>query len=151
MCIRDRRNSIPRHMRAWRKPNARFIVLHDQDSQDCAKLKTELRRLCEQGGKPGASVCIVCRELEAWYWGDLDAVAKAFPGFKPNQVKDRAQYRNPDGIQKPARVLGKYIPEFHKGLASQAIPKHMDIHGNRSPSFQYFLKRGAALEAERDA
>lgn len=56
-------------------------VLHDQDSHDCKQLKQQLKRLCDQNNKHKLLIRIVCRELEAWYFGDLDAVEKAFPSF----------------------------------------------------------------------
>jgi len=66
--------SIPRKLRAWREPGVRFVVVHDQDQADCLQLKGTLTELCRDAGRSDTLVRIACRELEAWYLGDLAAV-----------------------------------------------------------------------------
>ena len=73
----DLRKSIPIKMWGWNEPDARFVIVHDQDSNDCVILKTELRQLCE-GHSKKCLIRIPCHELEAWYFGDLKAVSMAF-------------------------------------------------------------------------
>lgn len=111
--------------------------------------KSDLRRsipivmqaLCRQSKHQHPfSICIACKELEAWYWGDLDAVARAFPGFKPDKVRNRAHYRSADTIQNPANELARHIGQFSKSHASQEVPKYMDTAANTSLSFCYFIK-----------
>ncbi len=76
----DLQKSIPLKLAAWRQPNSFFIILHDLDSNpDCIVLKNELRQLCEKASNHTPMIRIICQELEAWYFGDLDAVEKAFP------------------------------------------------------------------------
>lgn len=41
---------------------------------------------------------IVVEELEAWYFGDWEAVRQAYPRVPP-VVQDRGPFRDPDGIQ----------------------------------------------------
>jgi len=36
-------------------PNARFIILRDQDAAECEKVKDSIRRLCEMAGRPERS------------------------------------------------------------------------------------------------
>lgn len=42
--------SIPRKMKAYGIPNTKFIIVRDQDSHDCYKLKEYLLQLCTEGG-----------------------------------------------------------------------------------------------------
>lgn len=60
---------LGRKLRSWQNSNARFVVLHDKDSANCAELKQKLREMCKQAGRPDALVRIVCHER--WYLGDL--------------------------------------------------------------------------------
>ena len=78
----DLEKSIPRKLRAWREPGVRFVVARDQDSADCRQVKARLIELCRNGGRSDALVRVVCRELEAWYVGDPEALVQAFPGVR---------------------------------------------------------------------
>lgn len=61
----------------YRQPETRFVVLIDQDSNDCIVLKDRLSGLCQEGGRENCLVRIVCHELESWFLGDLEAVGQA--------------------------------------------------------------------------
>ena len=74
---RDLELSLPRKLRAWNEPDVAFVVVHDQDSNDCVELKRELQGICAMSGRQ-VLIRIACRELEAWYWGDLAAVSEAY-------------------------------------------------------------------------
>ena len=71
----DLKKSLPRKLTAWGVPGARFVVLIDQDSNNCKKLKAELRALCDGTEAEPPLIRIVCRSLESWVIGDLDAVS----------------------------------------------------------------------------
>ena len=43
----DLKRSIPVKLRGWQSPRDKFIIVHDQDSNDCMKLKADLKLLCE--------------------------------------------------------------------------------------------------------
>ena len=129
---------VAKTMKNWQQPNSCFVILHDQDANDCVCLKNELVELCEECRRPYL-VRIVCRELESWYWGDLYAVSQTYTEFEADNYKNRAKYRNPDEIHKPADELKRWIPEFKKTKASRTIPPKMDISRNISPSFQCFV------------
>ena len=73
----DLEKSLPRKLRTWREPGARFIVVRDQDRADCVQVKAGLRALCDGTGRD-VLIRIACRELEAWYLADLSAVDKAY-------------------------------------------------------------------------
>ena len=65
----DLERSIPRKLRAWREPGARFVIVRDKDMGDCQKVKQKLSRLCEGAGRTDCLVRIVCHELESWFLG----------------------------------------------------------------------------------
>ena len=73
----DLKKSIPIKLRAWQSLDDKFIILHDQDSNDCMQLKADLLSLCKNS-RNQCIVRIVCIELEAWYFGDLKAVSLAY-------------------------------------------------------------------------
>ena len=129
--------SIPQKLRYWK--DVRFVILHDQDNKDCEKLKSDLSQICEENNRADTVVCIACQELEAWYWGDLDAVARVYPKFNPERVRNKAPFRKPDKIVKPSKALKKTLPEFEKVTAAEEIGQYMDWENNKSPSFQYFV------------
>ena len=133
----DLEASIPRKLRGWNDPAARFIVVRDQDSSDCKVLKEQLAALCTS--RPNTLVRIVCHELEAWYLGDLEAVALAFS--KPAIVSLQAtkKFRNPDRLGSPSRELAKLVPAYQKVGGSRDIAAHFQPARCRSPSFKAFF------------
>ena len=135
----DLQRSIPIKLKSWLAPNNYFIILHDQDSHDCVALKKKLRHLCSKSKQHTPLIRIVCRELEAWYCGDLDAVHSAFPAFNANKYKSKAKFRNPDGITQPSKTLKKIIKGFSKGQAARTVPTYMNISSNTSTSFNHFV------------
>ena len=135
----DLRKSIPHKIRAWQGP-ARFIVLHDQDSNDCVELKRNLQQLCEENGRNDIVIRIACRELEAWYFGDIQALCQAFPNAPRTTFERRAPFRDPDQIDNPAKQLEQKVDGFQKGKAARLIPQYMDLNQNRSKSFNSFFK-----------
>lgn len=135
---KDLRKSIPRKLRSWAQPDVRFMILIDNDGGDCQVLKQELTQLCREGGRRDTFVRIVCQELESWYLGDLDAVAKAFSKDRIRAMRSNARFRNPDSIPSPSRVLKDLVPEFQKVLAARKIALELDVDRNSSRSFQVF-------------
>ncbi len=86
---------------------------------------------------------IAVEELEAWFFGDIQAVAKAFPGV-PTTLGATKRYRNPDRISGGTwealnRELAKagHVPGG-KITTARAISAHMDPGRNRSASFRAF-------------
>lgn len=86
-------------------------------------------------------------ELEAWFFGDVEAICQAYPKVSPNLAKQQ-QYRDPDGIKGGTwealeRVLQKagYHPGgLEKYKASSDISQYMNPESNRSKSFQVFYQ-----------
>ncbi len=135
----DLRKSIPNKVKAFSssREDVKIVILHDQDSNDCIALKKQIRELCNQSGNCPTLIRIVCKELEAWYLGDMKAIQKVYPKFKTDAHKGKAKFRDPD-VCNAADELQKIIPDFQKGFASREIPKFMDIDNNISDSFNQF-------------
>ncbi|MFN4146963.1 MAG: DUF4276 family protein, partial [Runella sp.] len=79
-------------------------------------------------------VRIVCRELESWYIGDLEAVGKAFSQFKYQNYIHKAKFRIPDNCN-AYQELKRMIPEFQKVSGARMIAPHIEVSRNRSTSF----------------
>ncbi len=135
----DLEKSIPRKLRAWRNPGDRFVVLRDQDSADCRKVKERLQTLCRQSGREDTLIRIPCRELEAWFLGDLAAVEVALgvEGLARKQMLPR--YRAPDAIRKPSVNLARLTGRKDKVTRAREIAPHLHPDANRSRSFQVFV------------
>ncbi len=144
----DLERSIPRKLRAWQNPEARFVIIRDQDAANCEVLKQHLLQLCETAGRTNCLVRIVCRELESWFLGDLNAVSQAFDLPKLSKLKDKEKFRNPDHLGNAASELQKLVGNYSKIGGARAIAPHLDLAGNQSHSFQVFLEGLQRLVAE---
>ena len=134
----DLEAQLARKMMGYRNPDATFIVMRDQDATpDCSVIKQILRDLCTVGGRHDAVVRIACRELEAFYWGDLLAVEKALeiPGL--SRLSNRKQFRNSDSIVNPAAKLRKVTNGLYQKVSgSREIGKHISFEDIGSNSFR---------------
>lgn len=135
---RDLEKSLPRKLKAWRVPNARFVVLRDQDSGNYMEVKGRLQQLCEEGGRPDAVVRVVCRELESWFFGDLVTSASALEAPRLAREDNRAKYRNPDSLGAPSKGLRNLVPGYGKIRGARAVGQVLDHKANRSASFRVF-------------
>lgn len=133
----DLQESIPHKLKAWRQPDVKFVIVQDQDSADCISLKQALLNLTSPSGRE-VLVRIVCRELEAWYFGDLQAVSQAY-GKDITGLAQKKKYRNPDTIGNPKEELRKLFPRHQQLDGARRIAAHMNLENNTSTSFQYFI------------
>ena len=137
---RDLERSIPRKLRGWKEPgDIRFVILHDQDTKDCVSLKQELLQLCAVTDRP-CLVWIACQEMEAWYFGDIDALCAAYDRPKLREVIGKKKFRVPDAIPDPEEELYRLIPEHQQISGAKRVAPHMDIERNTSASFQQFVR-----------
>jgi Domain of unknown function (DUF4276) len=137
----DLDKQLERKICGWLAPNSKFVVLRDQDDSDCVSLKKELEKKCAKARQKSALIRIACRELEAWYFGDLMAVERALAQPNLAHHSAKAKYREPDKIINPGREL-RIITEqiYQKVASSRAIGSHLDLNNrNTSRSFQVFL------------
>ena len=135
----DLEKSIPKKLRAWREPGVRFMVMRDQDSGDCRTIKAKLATLCEQSGRADTFIRVVCRELEAWYIGDAEALTQAFPATARQIRRElrKSRFRDPDSVDQPAKALSGFIPKFQKRSGARSLGRHLSRQ-NRSCSYQVF-------------
>ena len=139
----------------WISPNYRIVVLVDRDNGDCKQLKAQLEQMALNAGLATRSQPaddqftvinrIVIEELEAWYFGDWQAVRNAYPRVSP-AIPRQQRYRDPDAIQGGTweqfeRVLqraGYFKNRLRKIEAAQSIGTYIDPEYNRSHSFRCF-------------
>jgi hypothetical protein len=143
----DLQKSIPRKVKTFATfydPTG-IVILHDQDSHDCKQLKHDLIMLCQAANNPinpsPILIRIACRELEAWYLGDLNAIQAAYPRFQAQKFVNKAKFRNPDNLNNAAQELQKIMPEFQKRASAKAIAPYLDLdpNNNKSESYRQFI------------
>jgi len=127
-----------------------IIVIIDQDKQNCVKLKNKIQEkmawcTCEY------KIRIACYELEAWFLGDMEAIAKCSPRFKASFFQGKKKYRDVDNIPKPSSVIEQIVPDWKERYASkpkfaEKIAQEVSLKGqnfeqaNRSHSFHVLLE-----------
>lgn len=140
---------------AWFRDHCRIVVVIDRDDDECAKLKRRVETMAKDAGlatrssaKGGLYVVanrLAIEELEAWYFGDWEAVRAAYPRA-PRTIPSQAKYRSPDAIaggtwQAFERVLqkaGYFSGGLRKVEAARAVAIHMEPARNASRSFCAF-------------
>lgn len=130
----DLEKRLPIKLKGWSMPDTKFVVVRDQDEEDCVKLKERLVELSSGYGRD-VLVRIVCHELEAWYFGDLRAVDEAY-GTKLEKLAGKKRFRDPDAIHHPKRELKKHLPELQQILGARKIAPKLDPGRNTSRSFR---------------
>lgn len=159
------RRNLSARLRAyarWLPRDGRIVVVVDQDSDDCHAPKGELERAASDAGlrtrsQAGSSDWqvvnrIAIEELEAWYFGDWDAVREAYPRV-PATAPQRAGFRDPDAIRGGTweafhRILqrhGYFTTGLRETEAARTIAARMSRQRSRSRSFAVFVD--AILEA----
>lgn len=147
----DLDRSIPRKLSAWRIQGDRFVGVRDNDNADCVDLKRRLAAMCAGHGRPDTLIRLVCQELEAWYLGDLKALAVAFDAPKADTPALRKRFDDPDSWQKPSVEVRRLVPAFQKGSGARVMGRHLSIEGNASASFRAFVSGVRRIQWEMDA
>lgn len=122
----------------WLPQDWRIVVVVDQDGEDCKKLKKRLEGIAANAGLLTRSVRgkkpwqlanrIAIEELEAWYFGDWNAVCSAFPRVSSN-IPNHAGYRDHDKIRGGTwetfeRILRRH-GYFKEGLQKVATAREL--------------------------
>jgi hypothetical protein len=147
---------------SWLPETTRVLVVVDRDDDDCRKLKRKLDTMAAAAGLRTRSTAagrpwqvvnrIAIEELEAWYFGDWQAVCEAYPGVSAT-ITNKRGFRDPDAIsggtwEQFERVLQRH-GHFRHGLrkieAARAIGARLNPERNTSNSFGQFC--AAILEA----
>jgi hypothetical protein len=127
-------------LRGYKVPNTHFVILRDEDSGNCKKIKQNLKSICSNNGKPETLIRIACKELEAWYFGDLKAVETALKINGLENLSNQKKYRIPDNIVNPKEELKKITKnKYQQVSASREIGKVLDYKNNTSHSFNAFI------------
>jgi hypothetical protein len=137
----------------WLPTDWRIVVLMDRDDDSCNTLKTQLEdaasgarlrtRSAAKDGEYQVITRLAIEELEAWYFGDWQAVLLAYPRTASN-IPRRPLFRDPDAIaggtwealERILRRAGHFRSGLRKIEAARSIAQHMDPDRNRSRSFQ---------------
>jgi len=142
---RRRRENDP-----WFRAHSRVVILVDRDDDDCTALKQRLEAaarhsgLMSRSGAAGGNYFVANRlaieELEAWYFGDPEALSSAYPGV-PVSLGKKAKFRDPDHLQFPALELEKLTGKrYQKVAGSRAIAPHLDLERPGSRSFRHLIR-----------
>ncbi len=146
----------------WLPASWRIIVLLDCDDDDCNKLKLQMEEIADKAGLLSRTAAqgmpwrivnrIAIHELEAWYFGDWDAVKQVYPRVA-SEVPRKEAYRDPDNIgggtwEAFERILqraGYYKGGLRKIEAARAVGAYANPSANKSSSFLAF--RDVVLES----
>jgi len=140
----------------WINSETKIIVLIDRDRDDCYQLKKKLEQIAmkaelitkssaERGHPFDVLNRIAIEELEAWFFGDPNAVHSAYPKVS-SKFSQKAAYRNPDNIsggtwetlERILKSAGYFKTGIKKIEAAHEISRFMNPLVNRSKSFQVF-------------
>lgn len=140
---------------AWLPEDWRVVVVVDRDDDDCLQLKQRLEAVAQQAGLRSRSRAsglpwqlanrIAIEELEAWYFGDWEAVRTAYPRVSAH-IPQRQGFRDPDAVaggtwEAFERVMqrhGYFKGGFAKIEAARAIGACIDPGRSHSRSFAAF-------------
>jgi hypothetical protein len=123
----------------WKAPNTFFVILRDQDFDDCKEIKERLEAICSTCNKK-VLIRIACKELESFYLGDLEAVEKGLTLNGLAKMSRKRKFRNPDELQNPAEILREITKyKYSKVAGSRAISKHLNLANNNSHSFKVLV------------
>lgn len=163
-CKDDLLERLPDRLRGyanWIPETWRIVVVVDRDDDECGRLKRRLEEIAEKAGLQTRSMAgdgkyvvvnrLAIEELEAWYFGDWDAVRTAYPRV-PASIAQKAFCRDPDAVaggtwEAFERVLqraGYFRSGLRKIEVAKAVAAHMGPERNRSRSFHAL--RDALLE-----
>jgi len=162
--------NLPNRMRGyarWLPPDYRIVVLIDEDRQNCYQLKQQLETAALMAGlntranaAPGYTFQVLNRiaveELEAWFWGDIAALRRAYPKL-PATLPQRQAYRNSDAIsggtaealERELQRVGYHKSGLAKIQAARDIAPYMNPPQNRSKSFQVFCEGLRSITEDR--
>lgn len=167
-CKYDLLKNAPDRLRGyatWLPEHWRILVLVDRDDDDCVQLKARLENMATAAGLRTKTVAgkgqsfqvvnrIAIEELEAWFFGDWDAVQAAYPRVSAT-IPQKQGFRDPDAIaggtwEAMERVLkkaGYFSTGLRKSELARSVAAHMDINRNQSRSFQAFVDAVNAASA----
>jgi hypothetical protein len=167
-CKAELLKHLPNRLRGykpWLPEYWRILVIVDRDDTDCTALKENLEKMARdvhlptRSSRKDANYTIINRlaieELEAWYFGDWEAVRRAYPRV-PATIPKKKPYRDPDAIaggtweafERILKNAGYFTTGLRKVEAARTIARYMEPVRNTSHSFRVLFD---ALSEIRDA
>lgn len=141
----------------WLPDNYRIVVVVDRDQEECRQLKQRLEDISANAGLRSRTASgderwqvvnrIAIEELEAWYFGDWQAVRAVYPGVSAN-IPSKQGFRDPDAIaggtwEAFERILQRHR-YFSTGLrkieAARALGGVIEPERSTSRSFALFCQ-----------
>ena len=145
---------LPERLRGyhpWLPANWKIVILRDSDFENCRKLKEQIQHIVArehfsifsktEGTQEGIVIIrLAIQEIEAWFFGDAEALRQAYPRL-PETLDKKKKYRQPDAIPSPWEKLEKILKAagYHPGgkiEVARRISPHLEPSRNRSRSFQ---------------
>lgn len=154
-CKDDLLKQLPQRLMGyaqWLPDTAKVLVIVDRDDDDCLQLKAKLEKMTHKAGLGTRQHPIhgqfqvinriAIEELEAWFFGDWEAVRAAYPKLEES-VPKRAGYRDPDAIkggtweamERELQKKGYFKQGLRKLELARSVASHMDPARNQSKSF----------------
>jgi len=154
---KDLLGKLPGRLRAYKKwipRDYRIVVLIDRDRDDCTLLKKQMENIAIEAGLSTKSSSlneghfqvlnrIAIEELEAWFFGDVEALVAAYPRV-PLTLGAKERYRDPDAVVNAWEALERVLQQagypgpLRKIKSASEISRGMIPERNRSASFQSF-------------
>lgn len=169
---RDLLSNLPGRLKGykhWLPEDWLIVVLVDAHRQDCLALKCTLEQAARDaglitktasGGSGPFQVLnrIVMEQLEAWFFGDVEAMTAAYPRL-PASLGQRPRYRNPDSIvggtaqalERELERAGYHRTGPNKIITARDISRHMQPERNCSKSFRLLRDDLKAIISRRHA
>lgn len=142
-------NQLPKLLRGYRKTHGidAVVVVLDTDKRDCVTFLAELKAVAE-GSAPGLNILfrLAIEEIEAWYFGDQEALFGAYPRARREVLGKYVQDSRSDtwelladavrsGGSREIKKSGWPLPGQVKHEWAIKIGPLMDPDRNISPSF----------------
>lgn len=139
---------------SWLPEAWRIVVVVDQDDDDCVVLKRKMESMAGDAGLRTRTRYaqtwqvvnrIAIEELEAWYFGDWDAVRQVYPRLSA-AIPGKEGFRDSDAIaggtweafERLLQRAGYFKNGLRKTEAARVIGQQLIPEHNRSRSFQAF-------------
>lgn len=133
------RNLTPQLRAVARDPDAKVLILRDNDNGDCLAHKSRLTEMARQAGMMHrARIRIVCQMLEGWFIGDIEALTRS--KFMKKPIPKRLRNCDPDAQPNPKAELRKLRDGYTEIKGAKAISPHMSLDANRSRSFIHTIR-----------
>jgi hypothetical protein len=133
----DLKNSIPRKLNAEHHELTRFIILCDADNTNCIERKRQLFDLVPHAKRSRTIIRIACRELEAWYIAQPEALRRG--GAIKNKIPRTILSRDPDQIDNIKERSRKFIYQRGQIDLARKIGPHLNPEDKKSKSFFHFI------------